>query len=459
MTAAASAHRSAREPGLELRPGTVRKARQTAGLSLRELAQGDISSAALSLIETGQTRPTLATLELIAGRTGKPLKYFLSPASEELVRRLKREAHEESVLVVVEELIITDRFAEALAAAEAALTERRSPAGRARLDLLMAQAQLRLGEFELAGGHLARARNFFKRSGDRLMLAETLDWEAATRLHLQQSDALTFAEQALAACRALEPVPQQLEARILTRIGGIYAGEQRWEDARRAFEAALTVGGSLRDLNRLAGTYSDLASVYRELHDLPSAARFASKSVTIHEVLRDRHSIARAENNLALVLIELGRPDEAEAHLRRALVICEEVGLEHGSAHVLLSLAELDLKRGQLDKAAEEVEEGLQIAGRLREPATIAEARRFRALISQARGDGNTADAEFAAAFKILSDAGLQSRLGPLHTAYARLLSERGDTEEALRHMMLAVEGPATTWHKGDLIAQSELPA
>src|ERR1700681_2247076 len=67
-----------RLPGINLRPGAVKQARQEAGLSLAKVAAGHVTAPAIFLIETGQTRPSLPTLEHIARRTGKPVDYFLA---------------------------------------------------------------------------------------------------------------------------------------------------------------------------------------------------------------------------------------------------------------------------------------------------------------------------------------------------------------------------------------------
>src|SRR5215469_16889990 len=76
----------ARLPGLHVRPGSIRAAREAASLSLGELAAGRVSRTAIYLVESGRTRPTLPTLLHIAERTGRTLDYFLEPGQEALVR-------------------------------------------------------------------------------------------------------------------------------------------------------------------------------------------------------------------------------------------------------------------------------------------------------------------------------------------------------------------------------------
>src|SRR5260370_12373822 len=67
-----------RLPGVTIKPGSVKQARQEAGMSLAQVGKGRVTAPAIYLIETGRTRPSLPTLEHIAHRTGKPVEFFLA---------------------------------------------------------------------------------------------------------------------------------------------------------------------------------------------------------------------------------------------------------------------------------------------------------------------------------------------------------------------------------------------
>jgi len=58
---------------VEIRPGSVKQARLEAGLSLGQVAQADISRTAIYFVETGKSKPSMETLQLIATRTSKPM--------------------------------------------------------------------------------------------------------------------------------------------------------------------------------------------------------------------------------------------------------------------------------------------------------------------------------------------------------------------------------------------------
>ena len=50
-----------RLPGVNLRAGSVKQARQEARLSLAQVGKGHVTAPAIFLIETGRTRPSLPT--------------------------------------------------------------------------------------------------------------------------------------------------------------------------------------------------------------------------------------------------------------------------------------------------------------------------------------------------------------------------------------------------------------
>src|SRR5213083_190741 len=85
---ASPSRRRGRRRGVEIRPGSVKQARQEAGLSLGQVARGDISRTAIYFVETGKAKPSRETLELIAERTGRPVDFFLEvdPEARAVVR-------------------------------------------------------------------------------------------------------------------------------------------------------------------------------------------------------------------------------------------------------------------------------------------------------------------------------------------------------------------------------------
>ena len=66
-----------RRKGVDVREGAVRQARKQAGLSLAQVAAGEVSRTAILYIENGRTKPSMETLRLISRQTRFPVNYFL----------------------------------------------------------------------------------------------------------------------------------------------------------------------------------------------------------------------------------------------------------------------------------------------------------------------------------------------------------------------------------------------
>src|SRR6202163_4201477 len=106
-----SSGRRGRRRGVEIKAGTVKQARGDAGLSLAQVAGGEVSRTAIYFVETGKAKPSMETLKLIADRTGRPLDYFLARPST-------MEPRSSAGTTELERLITVGDFAGTLAAGE-----------------------------------------------------------------------------------------------------------------------------------------------------------------------------------------------------------------------------------------------------------------------------------------------------------------------------------------------------
>lgn len=432
----AARHPRPRRKGVEIRPGSVRDARVEAGLSLAQVAGSDLTRAAIHLIESGRARPSLPTLELIARRTGKPLSFFMPdgvvvggpntpPELQARVSELERLSlarDDEAVLKLSEWLI------------ERGL----SRADEAQVRLLAGQARVQTRRPQGALVHLRRARALFDDLGDEWMAVECMDWEAAA---LGEDPAsLDLAREALERCRSLQPIPVDLEARILTRIAAKHLQRHEWEEAIESYDAALEVSKSLRDLDRMARLHDGLADAYRQLGNLEQANRHAQRAIALHSVARDRTMLARSENNLGLLLIEQRQFDEAAGHLHRALELCAELEIEGGRSHVVLSLAELEIARGNGDDARSFLAEARALARRQQESLTLAFSHQLAGRLAAAEGDDAAADRAFREALRLMAETRAGERLVQCHSEYGAALAQRGDHAGAAEQYRLAVE-------------------
>ncbi len=392
--------RRGRRRGVEVKPGTVKQARMEAGLSLGQVARGDISRTAIYFVETGKAKPSIETLKLIAERTGRPLDYFLKSP---LVER-----PQSSMIAELERLIVTEDNVGAAALGETALGQGLDPETAARIKFHMSMAYLRLGQPVVARRLASAARAYFDQVGDLLMTAECLGNEASAAFVLEQPEAARLAEAALAACRSITPVPAVTESRLLMVLGSVHATNQDWEAAIDTYREAIAAADVVQDLHRLSLLYSGLSLAHQELGQYDEAGRLAQRALNIHQTLNDRLSLARSENN----------------------------------PNVFLSLAELAVVRHDLTEAERLSREACDLSARLNEFATLADAHFWLAKVAEARGDDQTVDEEFVATFEALGHEPGKGRAARYHAVYAEILEARGDLAGANRQLKLALSFP-----------------
>jgi tetratricopeptide (TPR) repeat protein/DNA-binding XRE family transcriptional regulator len=438
--------RRGRRRGVEIKPGTVKQARLEAGLSLGQVARGDISRTAIYFVETGKAKPSLETLKLISERTGRPLDYFLvSPT---------REDRSPSVAVMeIERLLASGDNLGVASMGETALGQTLDPDSAARIKFHMSMAYLRLAQPLVARRLASSARAYFDQTGDLLMSAECLGSEASAAYVMEDPSAISLAEGALAMCRSIKPVPSPTESRLLMVLGTVHFANQDWQAAIDAYEQAIAAADVVQDLQRLSLIYSGLSTAYQEIGQLDQAGRLAQRALNIHQTLNDQLSLARSENNLGVLLVRAGDVYGAKAHLERALSLFEESAVETSKANVFLSFAELALAKHELAEAERHSHEAIDLASRLSELTTVAEAHYWLSKVAEARGDDQAVDAEFAATFEALGQEPGKGRAARYHAMYAEILEARGDLAGANRQLKLALSFPPPGIHLDSLAA------
>ena len=424
--------RRRRLPGLSVRPGAIKQARAEAGLSLAQVASGELSRTAIFLAETGKTRPTLPTIQLIAARTGKPVEFFLDENDAALIKRVDIDK--------LRGLAAAERFSDLAASAKAAKIEAVEALDRAWSAYFLGQAYFRLANPHPALDELREARDTFQRSGDQWMVVDCTDLIAGALSLLEDRAALGIAEANLEACRRLKPANRALEARVIGRLGSIHLVLHNWSKAVEYYQSAVEVAGELKDLSRLGKMYGNLGGAYEHLGDLTRARSYSQKSIAIHELLNDQISVARAENNLGLVLMKQGDLDQAREHLDRALRIYDESGVEVGKGHLLLSLAELELNGRDPDGARRYSLLARDVAVRHSELGVIGKAHEIMGQAAEMSGNFVVADLEFQAAISTLErSAHLTEHLVACLAMYAQVLEARGDAQGALDLLKRAI--------------------
>ena len=402
---------------------------------MSQMAGVDITRQAIFLIETGKTRPSMRTLELIATRTGRSVQSFLLnnplPGGP---RAADARAGE------LQTLCLQQRFDDAVALGMPMLQHTMAPRFEALVRQYVGQALVRSNHPDEGLEHLRRAQLLLERDPDPWLMVECADWEACALYLKEDSRALAVAETALTLCRATEPRHPGTEARILEHIATIHVKNHSFDRAVSFYEQALQAAGSTRDLSRLARTYHGLSMAYQERGELGRAIEYTYKALALYALEHDNALVANGENELGLLLMRQGQMERAGNAFRAALEHLDEARSERGKSHVMLSLGELQLRMGNVDDGIKIVKEAIDLAKKFDESLAQAAALVLLGQLYERKKRRELADKEFGAALRLLKKQGLNDRLAETHAAYAELLEARGDHPGASRHWKSAAK-------------------
>lgn len=395
---------------------------------MAQLAGSEMTRQAIFLIETGRTRPSARTLDLIAAKTGRPTSYFKRATAE--TARWSGRNHTEQL----QALCLQQRFDEAVELGLRTLEETLPPSVEAQVRQYVGQALVRSSRPDAALEQLRQARTILESEPDPWLAVECADWEASALYLKEDRRALPLAEHALKLCRSTEPRLPGTEARILEHVASIHVKNHNYEKAVAYYEEALEVAGSVRELSRLARTYHGLSTAYQERGDLERAIEFTHKALALYGLEHDKALLARGENELGLLLMRQGLMERAEEAFRAALDHFDHSGTDSAKSHVLLSLGELQWKAGRLDEAVATTQRAIDLALRLDEKLALSTGHQLLGRLYDAMGKHRLADREFGAGIKLLRDEGLGHRLAESHAAYAEVLESRGRSTLAGKH-------------------------
>lgn len=421
-----------------MRPEAVRQARREAGLSLAQVAGGEVSRNAIHLVESGRARPSIATLRLIAQRTGRPVEFFLATAPDAAAETW---AADNLQLVELESRLARAELATALELGERLLEQVGEGPLAATVKLRLAEACCRLRRPEAALEHLSGVRAALEATGDDWAAIEALDWEAAAYFLLEDPSAVDLLEEARRRCLALAAPAPWLLARIETHLATVHVHRHSWRNAIRAFEAAISAGGGLFDLLELAHAHSGLGTAYQHLGQPAKALVHASKALALYELRAEARMRANAHNNIGDLLLHEGQLDAAERHIREALTAYAELKAERqGLGYALTSLAELEVRRGNGLAALEAALEAIETAREAGEKVVIGMAHIELGAAHELLGRTRDADGAFDQALAVLAAVDQPLHLRDAHMRVAEILEARGRVDQAAAHWRAAAQ-------------------
>lgn len=366
----------------------LREARETAGLTQRDLSFEGCTAAYVSRIEAGARVPSLQILREFAKRLGVDVEYLATGGHDDA--GLSSELLEAEVALRLGD---EERAAELY---EAARANADSPAA-------LAEARLGLGQLALHRGEITEAID---------LLEQALD-----------SSALGPADASVAA----------------NRLGRSYASQGRYDEAFAIFERFLGEARTRGDQFDQVRFALLLANAQIDHGDHGRARATLGEILDLARRTIDPMVRASVYWSQSRVHLETGDPDRAAEYAQLALATLKASEQTVEAARALLLLAFIENDRGNHEAALELVDEAEPIvagAGDVTDAAmfTIERARALSAL-----GDGDKA-AELLLGIAPQLNSASPDDAARAYSAVAEIFRKQGDSAHALELYELAVE-------------------
>lgn len=472
---------------LEVLGERLRRARIEKKISQRDLSSGLFTSAYLSSLELGKTRPTLTTLEQLASLLGKSPDYFLRPTSghnldetldEEQSRALELRQRLLSAQVYLEHSA-GDQLAQILQQVGPALA-RLSATDRARYHYLNGRYHYRLGDIQEALSSLQQAQQLAAQGqNDPSFNYANAEPELEAQIEYTLGEANLAIRQSMAALNhftagleALTPNSNPaLRWKLLAGAAGCYRMLNDPEQAQAYYQKALDQASSNTSAQQ-ADYYYKRAGQLSEQGDFQRAALFYGRSIQLYEMGSEQEILERTCLNLAQLQVQakeygtarevaelalrLSRKGLIEYNLNKGLNIpgseTNEVGKRELSALVLLATiyhrqGDLAGASNYLEQATRSLETGGANTGFEGGQALLGQYYQVAAELKADQGEREAAEGYFQKALETLeaqqsqgqgagADEALGARLlAEVYYSYGRRLKDWNDTQKSLELM------------------------
>lgn len=411
----------------------VRTARHEAGLSQSRVAGAELTKGFISQVESGQVRPSIRSLQLIATRLGRPLDYFLG--DEPLADSKRLAFHRLGAEAALERDDWTEAFAHASRGRDLAVNRR----DRAQATRLLAAAALGAGRSEEA----------FDLIGVALCLLDPVrDADETCRLLYLRGTAYVQARQLVAAAEALETARDlversaitdpRLQARIAVALGTCYRRLGRPKKALEAYHQGHTIASRSSELRLAAQGLMGTAVSQYDAGELDGAIASYERALELFERVADSGFELSVLQSLASVHVELGDLGEARTLADRVHSRAETAGANEWRPIADTILGRIALAEGRAGEAlalATAAERVLSASGDRRQQA---DALRVIGAAKGALGDTADADRAYRTAIKILGELDDRVDLVAVVNEYAKQLRARGEVNAAFEMMELA---------------------
>lgn len=435
---------------LELLGERLRRARLEKKVTQRTLCFGLFTSAYLSSLELGKTRPTYISLINLAERLDKSVDYFLRQTgglATELDEEQARVLEVRLALLIAQTTLARgadDRAMKALDTLNQNLS-RLTGAEQAQYHYLLAHYHNLQNNPAAAVPELEQARKFLS-DQTQVELSILVESEIGTSYFLQRRLTLALT-QYLASLEKLnaakETISPNLKLRLLQNIANCYVALNDWQQALSVFENALSSANSELDTASQAELHYNLAANYAEEGDYERACLNLGRSLHIYEQGQTQLLRVNTHNTLAQLQVQFNQFEQAEGQLQNALKLIQLDPPDDPCAElsVLVTMALVCFKQDKLTEASNYLKQSLAMGESCTKPAELGRLYQTAAEIEAGLDHKEQAESYYRKAIEVVQpDQKLASSLANVYHSYGQQLRNWGEIERAFEFMEKAFQ-------------------
>lgn len=414
----------------------VRSARKELGLSQAQLAGEELTKGFISQLESGLVRPSIRSLQLIAGRLAKPLDYFLGDESLATGKRLA--FHRLAAEAAAERRNwseVREHVAEALEAA---------PEGRERASLLhlLGRSEVASRQFEHTFELVNESLGLIGPATDPELAANLFSLRGFAYLELGQLVAATEAyEAARDIVEKYEVVDTRLRSRILISLGTVYRRLGRTSKAIASYEPALAMASRTSEIEVAARGFMGIAATHYDSGELDTAIGYYSRALDYFKRISDIDFELNALQSIATVQFENDELDKAKVSADRTMKRAIDVGNAHWAGVAEVILARIAMRDGRAKDALGMATHAVRVLADAGDKIQQADALGATGAAYEALGLVADADKAYHASIDLYTEVNDVADRSGMAAEYAQVLRARGEIDKAFEMLELARKG------------------
>lgn len=308
-----------------------------------------------------------------------------------------------------------------------------------RLELAAARVACALDDAKACAERAQEALRLALVIGAPGLTADARDELADAQMHLGDFDlASQNLRAAIDSYRAIGNPHGEVEAR--RTLGQVLTDQNHVPEARAEYQRAMAIGQSIGDLGGVSAVYRDLCELLWQDGDRDGAQAAAKRGLELSRETGDLKLQAWTLRALATIAADESASDESMRNYREVTALTQRSGDRGGHVWSLATYADMSRLRGEMAEAHTDCVQALAEASHLTDPQFMIYTTYSCALVEMDLGHSDIASDMFAQVERTSEATKNSVYLGNAHMMLAQIDMEQGHCDQALIRLGKAVE-------------------